>query len=209
MAIRTATFYEKPSLTVARALLGDRLVREHPEDGRLVGRIVETEAYTQNDPAFHGWGLYDPDTGTVRCEGKAADLFEEPGRGYVYLIYGAHWLLNIVTEPDGTGGAVLIRAVEPLEGIDAMWRRRGSKRRDADLTNGPGKLTEAFGIDDAFHQADLTGPPLCVEQGKAVSDDAVATSSRIGLTKGVERPWRFYIEDSSYVSPAIPSAKKQ
>jgi len=209
MSIRSASFYAGDSLTVARDLLGDILVYDHPDDGRLAGRIVETEAYTQDDPAFHGWNLYDPDTGTVRREGKAADLFGPPGRGYVYLIYGAHWLLNVVTEPEDTGGAVLIRAVEPTDGEEAMRRRRGPNRRRVDLTNGPGKLTEAFGVDDAFHQADLTGPPLCVEEAESVPDGDVTTSSRIGLTTGVERPWRFFVADSPYVSPATPSAQKQ
>jgi DNA-3-methyladenine glycosylase len=196
-------------LTVARELLGAHVVRRHPDDGRCVGRIVETEGYTQDDPAFHGWNLYDPETGTVRREGRAADLFAAPGRGYVYLIYGLHWLLNVVTEPEGTGGAVLIRAVEPVEGLEAMRARRGPERSDRELTNGPGKLSEAFGVDDAFHGADLTGPPLYFVEGGLAPDEEIATSSRIGITKGVERPWRFFIADHLYVSPATPSAQKE
>ena len=209
MGRRTADFYTQPTLTVARALLGDRLVRQHPEDGLLAGRIVETEAYTQDDPAFHGWNLYDPETDTLRREGRAADLFSAPGLGYVYLIYGMHWLLNVVTEPEGTGGAVLIRAVEPTEGRDAMRGRRGAARRDVDLTNGPGKLTEAFGVAESFHQADLTTPPLYVEEGEDPAASAVATSSRIGLSKGVDRQWRFFLEEHPYVSPATPSDQTQ
>lgn len=191
---------------VARSLLGDRLVREHPTEDTCVGRIVETEAYTQDDPAFHGWNLYDPETDTLRREGRAADLFSAPGLGYVYLIYGMHWLLNVVTEPEGTGGAVLIRAVEPLEGIDGMRTRRGAERREVDLTNGPGKLAEAFDVDDQFHQAPLTQPPLYFEEGER--PDSISTSSRIGLSKGVEREWRFFLAESSYVSRATPSAEK-
>ena len=95
-------FFARSTLTVAREMLGQRLVRDLPSGHRLVGRIVETEAYTQDDPAFHGWNLYDEETGTVRREGRAADLFGPPGTAYVYLIYGMHWLLNVVTEPDGT-----------------------------------------------------------------------------------------------------------
>jgi DNA-3-methyladenine glycosylase len=207
MARRSSAFFDQPTCTVARALLGDRLVHEHSSDGRIVGRIVETEAYRQDDPAFHGWNLYDPETDTLRREGRAADLFSAPGLGYVYLIYGMHWLLNVVTEPDGTGGAVLIRAVEPLEGIEAMRTRRGADRREVELTNGPGKLAEAFDVDDQFHQAPLTQSPLYFEEGGR--PDSVATSSRIGLSKGVEREWRFFLNDSPFVSPATPSAEKQ
>jgi DNA-3-methyladenine glycosylase len=205
----TADFFARDTLNVARDLIGADLVRE-ATDGkreRRVGRIVETEAYTQTDPAFHGWNLYDPETDTVRREGRAADLFAKPGLAYVYLCYGVHWLLNVVTEPEGTGGAVLVRALEPVEGIDDMRARRGD-RRDRDLTNGPGKLTEAFAVDGAFHRADLTGPPLYFVQRPLPSEDTIATSSRIGISKGVERPWRFYIDGNRFVSPGTPSAQK-
>lgn len=205
MTAHSPAFFRRDTLTVARELVGDRLVREHPNGMRCVGRIVETEAYTQDDPAFHGWNLYDPETDTLRREGRAADLFAAPGRGYVYLIYGLHWLLNVVTEPEGTGGAVLIRAVEPLEGLEQMRARRGAQHRDVDLTNGPGKLSEAFDVDDAFHQADLTQPPLYFEDGEDVDAPRIVTSSRIGISKGVEREWRFFLEDHAYVSPATPS----
>ena len=206
----TADFFSRDTLDVARDLVGASLVRDAPNDrgnGRLVGRIVETEAYTQDDPAFHGWNLYDEETGTVQGEGRAADLFSAPGLGYVYLCYGVHWLLNVVTEPEGTGGGVLVRAVEPVQGIEQMRARRGD-RRDRDLTNGPGKLTDAFGIDDSFHQADLTGPPLCFVAGSVADDETIATSSRIGISKGVERPWRFFVEGNRFVSPGTPSAQK-
>mgnify|MGYP002338680820 FL=1 len=205
MDVRPASFFRRDTLTVAQDLLGDRLVRNREEGGRCVGRIVETEAYTQDDPAFHGWNLYDPETESVRREGRAADLFAAPGQGYVYLIYGMHWLLNVVTEPEGTGGAVLIRAVEPVEGTDVMYDRRGGHRREVDLTNGPGKLSEAFDVDDAFHGTSLTGPPLYFAAGERSPDETVATSSRIGITKGVDRPWRFFVEEHPFVSPATPS----
>ncbi len=203
----TTDFFRQKSLTVAQALVGARLIRERPQGGRLVGRIVETEAYTQDDPAFHGWNLYDAETGSVREEGRGADLFLSPGLGYVYLCYGVHWLLNVVTEPEGTGGAVLIRALEPVEGIENMRTRRGD-RRDRDLTNGPGKLTEAFDVDDAFHRADLTAPPLYFVLDERSDQETVATSSRIGISKGVERQWRFFIEGNRFVSPGTPSAQK-
>lgn len=200
-----AAYFRRDTLAVARDLLGDRVVREWDEGAPCVGRIVETEAYTQEDPAFHGWNLYDSETQSVRREGRAADLFAAPGQGYVYLIYGMHWLLNVVTEPEGTGGAVLVRAVEPLEGLSGMRRRRGADRRDVELTNGPGKLTEAFGVDDAFHGADLTEAPLYFAEGTPPDEEAVARSARIGLSKGTERPWRFFVEGHPYVSPATPS----
>ena len=200
-------FFTRDTLKVAQDLVGARLVRARSDAESFVGRIVETEAYTQDDPAFHGWNLYDAETGTLRKEGRGADLFSAPGLGYVYLCYGIHWLLNVVTEPEGTGGAVLIRAVEPLEGIEAMRARRGPDRRDVELTNGPGKLTEAFDVDDAFHQTELTGPPLYFEAGGLLDDETLTTSSRIGISKGIERPWRFFIEDHPFVSPATPSAQ--
>lgn len=189
-------------------MLGDRLVHEHPTDGPLVGRIVETEAYTGDDPACHGSSLHDT-ANPQGADARASGLFAAPGRGYVYLIYGMHWLLNVVTEPEGTCGAVLIRAVEPLAGEEALRRRRGPKRRDVDLTNGPGKLAEAFDVDKTFHQADLTQPPLYVAPGPVAADETVATSSRIGISNGVEREWRFYLKENPYVSRATPSAEKQ
>lgn len=203
----SSDFFVRDTLTVARDLVGGMLVREGPEGARLRGRIVETEAYTQDDPAFHGWDLYDEETGTVRGDGRAADLFAAPGLGYVYLCYGVHCLLNVVTEPEGTGGAVLVRAVEPVDGIEDMRARRGD-RRDRDLTNGPGKLTEAFDVDDTFHLADLTGPPLYFVSVSLSPDETIATSSRIGISKGVEREWRFFIDGNRFVSPATPSAEK-
>ena len=198
-------YFARPTLDVAPDLLGTLLV--HVEDGhpRLIGRIVETEAYTQNDPAFHGWGLYDEATGTLQNEGRGIELFGPPGTGYVYLIYGMHWLLNVVTEPEGTGGAVLIRAVEPLEGEEAMEPRRPAARHPKDLTNGPGKLTQAFGIDDAFHGSMLMEPPLFFAAPEEPRSFEVATSSRIGISKGVDRPWRFFIDGHPYVSPGTPS----
>lgn len=206
----STSFFRRETLDVARALLGCRLVREHPSSGqgRLVGRIVETEAYTQEDPAFHGSNLYDPETDTVQRKGLGGDLFAPPGVGYVYLCYGIHWLLNVVTEPEGTGGAVLIRAVEPVEGVDVIRDRRGSKHRDVDLTNGPGKLAEAFDVDDAFHSVDLTTPPLYFSPGDLRPEETIATSSRIGISKARDRQWRFYLRDHPYVSRATPSAQK-
>ncbi|WP_022834485.1 DNA-3-methyladenine glycosylase [Salisaeta longa] len=201
-------FFDRSTLTVARDLLGRHLVRIADDGTRLVGRIVETEAYTEGDRAFHGWGLYDEETGTLRREGRAADLFRAPGTAYIYLIYGMYWLLNVVTEPEGRGGGVLIRAVEPLEGAAHMQQRRAAAKRPVELTNGPGKLTQAFAVDDRLHAALLTEPPLFFTAGQPVDDAAVETSARIGLTKGVNRPWRFFIADHPYVSPGVPSDQR-
>lgn len=199
-----SSFFDRPTLVVARDLLGRHLVHERPSGERLVGRIVETEGYTQDDPAFHGWGLVDPHTGLLKPEGRGRDLFTHPGRAYVYLIWGRYWLLNVVTEPEGIGGAVLIRAVEPVEG-ERMMRERRDVRRPVDVSNGPGKLTIALGIDDRFHGRDLTAPPLYFEAGAPVPDARVATSCRIGLTRGVEHPWRYFVAGHPYVSPGTPS----
>jgi DNA-3-methyladenine glycosylase len=128
----------------------------------------------------------------------------------VYKIYYAHWLLNVVTEPEGVAGAVLLRAVEPLEGEATMQARRPpSLRRRRDLTNGPGKLTQAFGIDGCFHGADLTRPPLYFA-GDAASAAPwpVETSSRIGVSRGVDRPYRFYVARNPFVSPGEPSDRR-
>lgn len=196
-----ASFFDRPTLEVARDLLGRWLVHEHPSGVRLVGRIVETEAYRQDDPAFHGWRLVDPATGRVRPEGRAYDLFAPPGTAYVYLNYGMYWLLNVVTEPEGVGGAVLIRAVEPIAGLDFLRARRPKARRPCELTGGPGRLTVAFDIDGRYHRKPLTAPPLYFAPGKPVSDAEVATSPRIGLSRGTDRLWRFFVRANPYVSP--------
>jgi len=200
-----ADYFARPTLEVARDLLGCLLVHDAPV-GRLAGRIVETEAYTQDDPALHGWKATFGDEGFVLPEGRAADLFAPPGTAYVYLIYYTNWLLNVVTEPEGTAGAVLIRALEPVEGIETMRQNRPAARRDRDLTNGPGKLTQALGVaDGAFHRTDLTRPPLYFAKPEARGAFEIAATSRIGLTRGVERPWRFLVAGHPYVSPGVPS----
>lgn len=197
-------FFARPTLEVARDLIGMLLVHEHPE-GRLVGRLVETEAYTQDDPAFHGWGIVDRETGLVRPEGRGYDLFGRPGKAYVYFIYYRYWLMNVVTEREGVGGAVLLRAVEPLEGVRTMWSRRAGARRERDLTSGPGKLTQAFDVDKRFHNTPLTHPPLYLAEPFEPASLPVATSSRIGITRGVELPWRFFVPGHPFVSPGTPS----
>ena len=202
-----ASFFDRSTVRVAQDLLGARLVHDHPESPQeqLVGRIVETEAYTEDDPACHASHLSnDPETGTVSGRGRGRDLFAAPGTAYVYLIYGLHWLLNVVTEPKGTAGAVLIRAVEPESGIDFMTKMRSVQRR-VDLTNGPGKLTDAFDVGEGFHGADLTRPPLYFAEGSTVEASRVAQSSRIGISKGVDRSWRWFVTENRFVSNGTPS----
>ena len=199
-------FFARPTLEVAPDLLGALLVHDDPEAGRLVGRVVETEAYTADDPAMHGWKAEFGPEGFVRPVGRAADLFAAPGTAYVYRIYYRYWLLNVVTEPEGTAGAVLIRGVEPLEGEAVMAARRPpTLKRRRDLTNGPGKLAEAFALDGRHHGADLTRPPLFFAEEAGAAALPVAVSSRIGITRGIDRPYRFYVPGHPFVSPGEPS----
>ncbi len=216
MIILRRPYFAQPTLHVARDLIGKLLV--HETDGeRLVGRIVETEGYTRDDPAMHGWRATFDEGGLVLPHGRAADLFAPPGTAYVYRIYYTSWLLNVVTEPEGVAGAVLIRGLEPLEGIETMQANRPpTLKRARDLTNGPGKLTQALGIaDGAFHGTDLTAPPLYFadpgsESGAGSGAPAlpVETSSRIGITRGIDRMYRFYVPRHPYVSPGEPSDLK-
>lgn len=200
-----AEYYDRPTLEVARDMIGERLVRVLPGGRMLVGRIVETEAYTQDDPSFHGWGIVDKETGLVKPEGRGYDLFGKPGTAYVYLIYARYWLLNVVTEREGVGGAVLFRAVEPLRGQSSMYERRAAADDDIDLTNGPGKLTQAFDIDKHFHNEPLTGGSLFVAKGEDDWSCTIETSCRIGITRGIDLPWRYFVRGNPYVSPGVPS----
>ena len=197
-------FFARDTLTVARELLGQRLVRVL--DGKRVsGRIVEVEAYVgDGDQACHA------SRGRTR---RNATMFGPPGHAYVYFIYGMHYCLNVVTEREGYPAAVLVRALEPLEGIERMRARRGG-RPDAQLTSGPARLCQALGIDLRFDGADLCASDalLFIEDDAAVPDgsaeasprsEAIATGPRIGV-RGDEValtvPWRFYVRDNRYVS---------
>jgi DNA-3-methyladenine glycosylase len=185
------SFYDKGTVTVARKLLGKRLVRVR---GRveLIGRIVEVEAYRgQDDPASHAYRGKTP---------RNMPMFGEPGHAYIYFAYGNHYCLNVTTQRPGVAGAVLIRAVEPLNGLSLMRRLRPGVP-DLQLTNGPGKLTKAFAIDKSLNEIDLTKlGHLFIGQPRSKSTFVIGRSSRIGITLGNERLWRFYIRSDPYVS---------
>lgn len=184
------SFYQPDTKAVARSLLGKVLVHK-TRDGLTKGRIVETEAYYgENDPGSHAHG------GKRTRRNEA--MWGEAGRAYVYFTYGNHHMLNVVTGRKGSASAVLLRAVEPLEGSEVMKRRRG-KDRERDLTNGPGKLTQAFGITLKQNKADLTRGDLTIVEGGPGRFDIVA-ASRIGLSAGGDRKLRFYVKGSGFVS---------
>jgi len=178
-----AAFYDRPVVEVARDLVGCHL--RHDGAG---GRIVETEAYHFTEPACHAHAGVTPRTRV---------LHGPPGRAYVYLSYGIHSLLNAVCEADGTGAAVLIRALEPLEGLERMAARR-ARDRPRELCNGPGKLTQALGIGLGLNGSALDGPvQILARDGPP---PRVAAGERVGITKAVELPWRFCDVDSECVS---------
>ena len=198
------SFYARPTLTVARELLGATLARRHPTTGTILrGTIVESEAYVgEGDKACHARA------GRTR---RTAVMYEEPGHAYVYLTYGMHYMLNVVTEPKGSPAAVLIRAVEPLQGLDEMREGRGLEPLHL-LASGPGKLCQAFALDLAQNGADLLGREVWIEPGSPVPEVAVATSARIGCETAAAPwdliPWRFYVAASRFVTPGRASSPR-
>ncbi len=188
-------FFARDSVVVARALLGHLLVHETPA-GRLVGRIVETEAYR---------GPLDPASHAYRRTPRSAIMFGPPGFAYVYFSYGVHWCLNVVTQPDGRAGAVLLRALEPLEGMDLMRRLRATSGRAERLAAGPGSLTRAMAVGSAHNGADLTVPPLYLANGGR-RRGVIAIGPRIGISVAADRPWRFGIKGHPSLSRPFPAA---
>jgi DNA-3-methyladenine glycosylase len=187
-------FYARSVHEVARDLIG--CVVRH---GATAGRIVETESYHMDEPACHAY------TGLT---GRTHTLFGEPGRAYVYFSYGVHSLLNAVAEDEGTGAAVLIRALEPVAGLDLMRARRGVER-ESDLCSGPGKLTQALAIGLDLNGSSLVdGPIEVLARQSAGSEPRVVIGERIGITKAADLPWRFCDVDSRHVSKPWPAAMR-
>ncbi len=175
---------------VARRLLGARLISEFDGE-RTVGVIVETEAYLGvDDPASHAAAR----VGRTR---RNASMFGPAGQAYVYLIYGMHWCMNVVTGGAGNPSAVLLRALDPIEGCEIMSRRRHGRR---EIASGPGRLGQAMRIDGSCNRRDLSRPPLTVAGGWPVADATVGVSPRIGVTRADDWPLRFYVRGNAHVS---------
>jgi DNA-3-methyladenine glycosylase len=199
----TREFFARDTLSVARDLLGQRLVRTLPsreggvtEGKRVAGRIVELEAYIgEEDEASHA---------RPGRTARNAAMYAPPGHAYVYLIYGMYHCLNLVTEHEGYPAAILVRALEPLEGLELMRERRDG-RPDEQLTSGPGRLCQALSIDRRLDGADLCAPGAClfVEADEPVPDEKVAVGPRInvrGNEAALKAPWRFTVQGNRYVS---------
>lgn len=173
-------FYTQDTIEAAKALLGKVLIHK-TDAGTLSGRIVETEAYLHDDPACHA------SRGMTK---RNKVMFGEPGHAYVYFTYGFHYCLNFVTQSKGIPEAVLIRALEPLEGIDTMMKNR-NKTREKDLCSGPGKLTQALGIDLALNGEDLLSDHIYVVDDEVDPGEIISTT-RIGIKLAADELWRFY-----------------
>ena len=184
-------FFDRTVHEVARELIGCEL-----RVGETAGVIVETEAYEETDPACHAY---------IGRTARNEVLFGPPGHAYVYLSYGIHNLLNFVTEPEGTASAVLIRALEPTDGLEVMRERRGRDQLEQ-LCSGPGKLSEALGVGLVLNGADLFAPPFELTQpDRAIAEAEITPSPRIGITKAAELPWRYSVRGSRFVSKPWPS----
>ena len=211
-------FLENPSDVAAPLLLGCTLTRTitlNGEKHKLVARIVETEAYDQDDPASHAFG---------GLSERNAAMFGPAGHLYVYVSYGMHHCCNVVCGPEGFGSGCLVRAVEPLEGIEVMRELREAGRAGKahtgragkeqaerarkhplklrDLTNGPGKVCAALGIDKGLYGHDLTVEPLVLDFAPLLPGETIGSSPRVGISKNIDAPKRFFIEGNAFVSRA-------
>jgi DNA-3-methyladenine glycosylase len=189
-------FYTRPNvLTVARDLLGKLLVVPAEDGGRVSGMIVEVEAYRgPEDRASHAYG--------GRRTRRTETMYGLGGVAYVYFVYGMYYQFNVVSNVTGTPHAILVRALEPVEGIELMRKRR-HLHPDHNLTNGPGKLCIALGIDRALDNADLLGNRVWLEEYQRLSPRHIARGPRIGIDyaqEWIDKPWRFWIRDNAYVS---------
>ena len=189
------TFYEQDTITVAKRLLGCYLVHLEGEETTL-GRIVETEAYLVHDPAAHSF---------IGKTKRNSVLFVPVGHAYVYFIYGMHYCFNVVTGREGMGEAVLIRALEPLQGILVMRKRRRTQKLTL-LCNGPARLTEALAITLSYNGISLFDGPLQMRSSESLPSSAplgdadIVQTTRIGIVKARELPLRFYLKGNSYIS---------
>jgi DNA-3-methyladenine glycosylase len=192
MAKVSQAFFEQPTLELARALIGLTLLRATPE-GVSGGVIVETEGYlSASDPAAHGY---------LRPTPRTRIMYGPPGCAYIYFSYGMHCCLNISTEPEGVGAAVLIRAIQPTIGLDLIRQRRGAALPLRDLARGPGRVCAALGLSLAENGIPLTGEALWLDDEPTLAPDAqIATSTRIGISIGTDLPWRWYLTKNAYVS---------
>jgi DNA-3-methyladenine glycosylase len=185
------SFFDRPVLKVAPELIGATLLVNG-----VGGRIVELEAYHHTDPAAHSY------RGPTE---RNAVMFGPPGVAYVYRSYGIHWCLNFVCEAEGSASAVLIRALEPTEGLAAMRRRRGLPDERL-LCSGPGKLCQALGVNRQHNGLPLDRPPF--ELRARAGEAAIVSGVRIGITKAVEKPWRYGLECSRFLSKPFPVSRK-
>lgn len=203
------TFYLQPTLVAARRLLGKTLARRFPDGLIATGRIVETEAYTTDDPACHAF--------RGKTERNQA-MFGPPGHAYIHINYGLHYCLNVVTAAEGVAEAVLIRAIEPLENASRLFRNyygevaaedafspeylETTARAEKRLGAGPGRLSKSLIIDRTFDNTDLTDRegPLFLLEGPDIPEEDIVTTTRIGITKGADLPWRFYVRSSGFIS---------
>lgn len=196
MRVLPLSFYRRPTLDVARDLLGKIFFRRLG-DAILSGRIVEAEAYhEQGDESAHSFS------------GRSARnevMFRSGGFLYVYFTYGMHFCMNVVTEKEGIGAAVLIRALEPLEGIDIMRSYRGLGKHDRDLLSGPAKLCQAFGIARAENGLPLDGSIVGIADAQRIPDSEIRITTRVGISRSRELPWRFVVADSPWISPGRPA----
>jgi DNA-3-methyladenine glycosylase len=182
------SFFNRNTLLVAKELLGKLLVLKTAK-GQLIGRIVETEAYHENDPASHSFRGMTP---------RNKPMFGRPGFAYVYFTYGMHYCFNVVTEKNGKAGAVLIRALDPLKGLEVMKKNRNKDQLKI-LTNGPAKLAQAFGIDKTYNEIDLISGNLNIYQDSP-EKFKIQKSKRIGISQAEHALLRFYIKENPFVS---------
>lgn len=192
LSVLPREFYERETIEVAKDLLGKHVVRVKG-NSLIVCKIVEVEAYRgRDDPASHAF------RGVTK---RNSLMFGDPGHAYIYFTYGNHYCLNVTTQPKGIPGAVLIRAVEPVEGTFYMKENRPNVS-DLELSNGPGKLTKALRIENSLNEIDLTKPgPLFIVNSRYERVKMVR-ATRVGIRDGADRMWRFYIADNPYVSRA-------